>query len=51
MTMDSFALDLAEEAFDRCVVTAVPYIAHAADDVMILQKLLVLGVGELRSPI
>lgn len=40
--------ELAEEAFRRCVVVAVPHIAHAADDAVIFQDLLVLGSGARR---
>ena len=34
-----FSFQLAEEAFDRRVIPAVAFAAHAASDVMVLQKL------------
>lgn len=45
------ALKLAEETFGRCVVSTMPHVAHAADNVMVLQEVLVLSTGELRSAI
>jgi hypothetical protein len=45
--MHPLALELAEEALGRGVSATVTNVAHAADDVLVLQKLLALGTGEL----
>lgn len=50
-SVDAFALELAEEALGSGVVGAVAHIAHAAEDVVIFQELLVLGAGELSAAV
>ena len=54
MAIDAFALEHAEEAFHRGVVTTMAYRTHDDDDdddVVVLQELLVIRTGELRAAI
>lgn len=50
-TMDAFAFDHAEEALGRRVVSAMTDRAHAAQNVVISEKTLILTAGELRATI
>lgn len=44
-------MGLPKTPFSSCVAPAVTHVAHAADDVVVLQELLVLGAGEQRAAI
>jgi hypothetical protein len=50
-TTNAFAFDHAEETFGRRIISAVTDSAHAAEDVVISQKPLVIAAGELRTTI
>ena len=49
--MDSLTLEFAEEALGGCIITAMTDFAHAANDLMIPQELLIFAAGELRTTI
>ena len=50
-TIDAFSFQHAEEALDQSIVCAATYSAHAANQVMAIQELLMLVAGELATPV
>jgi hypothetical protein len=50
-TIDAFSFQTAEEALDQSIVCAATYSAHATNQVMAIQELLMLVAGELASPV